>query len=188
MLDRKRRFIQMLKKVFCKKAKTLEKNCVFPIKGCIVRCNLGVLLDHSGIYVGNGKIVNLNRNSEIKIEDFKSFFPPGTDPNSNKIYTACLYETNIVLHSKKICNRALKKVNHLSKYNLLFNNCHRFTCGCITGNFENETVSFSMLEDNILKNIEELLPKKNFLFRFFFRIFFKKKKHVNKIIWKPIEF
>lgn len=178
----------MLKKVFSKKAKTLNKNNVFPVKGCIVRCNLGVLLDHSGIYVGNGKIVNLTRNGEIKLENFQSFFPPGTDPNSNKIYTACLDGTNIVLHSKEAYKRALQKVNHSSKYNILFNNCHRFTCGCINGNFENETVSFSMLEENILRNINKLIPQKNFLIRFFLNLFTKKKKILNKIIWKPIEF
>lgn len=177
----------MLKKIFNKRAKTLNNNNVFPEKGCIVRCELGVLLDHSGIYVGDGKIVNLNRNSEIKLENFKSFFPPGTDPSSSKIYTACIDGTDIVLHSKKIRNRAIKKINQFTRYNILFNNCHRFTCGCITGNFENETVSFSMLEETILKNINKLTPKKNFIVRFFLLIFNKKDSTPKKIIWRPIE-
>ena len=160
-MNKRRRFLRMLGKNFKKKrAKTHASPEVFPVKGCILKCDLGVLLEHTGLYIGNGKIVSLNRHSQIRIEDEHSFFPPGTNPDSNRIYAACYGETDEVLFSADAARRAKKKVDGKTPYNVLFNNCHRFTTGCLTGNFENEVVSFTQLEDVIFARQEEMRPKK----------------------------
>ena len=165
-MNKRRRFFHMLKKNFKKKrSKTYSKPDVFAVKGCILKCDLGVLLEHTGVYIGHGKIVSLNRHSEIKIENETSFFPPGTNPKSNRIYTACYGNTDEPLCSTAIVRRAKKKINQKTPYNVLFNNCHRFTSGCITGNFDNEVVSFSQLEDVIFAYQESMRPKKSWWVR-----------------------
>jgi len=59
-MNKSRRFLRMLRKNFKRKrAKTLASPEVTPVKGCILKCDLGVLLEHTGLYIGNGKIVSL---------------------------------------------------------------------------------------------------------------------------------
>lgn len=42
---------------------------------------------------------------------------------------------------------------------MFFQQLPPFTTGCLTGNFENDVVSFSQLEDVIFAHQEELRPK-----------------------------
>ena len=188
-MNKSRRFLRMLRKNFKRKrAKTLASPEVTPVKGCILKCDLGVLLEHTGLYIGNGKIVSLNRHSQIRVENEHSFFPPGTNPESNRIYAACYGKTDEVLFASEIARRAKKKVNQKTPYNVLFNNCHRFTTGCITGNFENDVVSFSQLEEVILAYQEHLHRKpwwirlRNFILRT------PAPKPANTFNWRPIKF
>ena len=190
MMNKSRRFLHMLRKNFRKKkARTLSFPEVSPVKGCILKCDLGVLLEHTGLYIGKGKIVSLNRHSQIRIEDEHSFFPPGTNPDSNRIYAACYGNTGEVLSSSAIARRAGKKVDEETPYNVLFNNCHRFTAGCITGNFENEVVSFSQLEDVIFAHQEELRRKKPWWIRMKNFILRKPAEEpADTFNWRPVRF
>ena len=189
-MNKSRRFLRMLRKNFNRKrAKTHPSPEVAPVKGCIFKCDLGVLLEHTGLYIGGGKIVSLNRHSQIRIENEHSFFPPGTNPASNHIYAACYGNTDELLFSPAIARRARKKVNQKTSYNVLFNNCHRFTAGCITGNFENEVVSFSQLEDVIFAHQEELRQKKRWWIRFWNFILRKPAEEpADTFNWRPVKF
>lgn len=189
-MNKRRRFLHMLRKNFKKKrAKTYPSPEVRALKGCILKCDLGLLLEHTGIYIGKGKIVGLNRHSEIRIEDPVSFFPPGTNPKSSRIYAACYGNTDEVLISAAAARRARKKVNQKTPYNVFFNNCHRFTTGCLTGNFENDVVSFSQLEDVIFAHLEELRQKKPWWIRLY-RFVLKKPapEPVSTFNWRPVIF
>lgn len=127
------------------------------------------------------------RTHQNRIAD--NVFPPGTNPLSNKIYTACFGNTDEVLGGKFVADRAKKKIDDHTKYNVLFNNCHRFSAGCITGNFDNEVMSFAQLEETILLHIEQLrapLP-------FWQRVknwFVKEKKTVkpSSFNWRAVKF
>lgn len=180
----------MLRKNFRKKrAKTYPSPDVRPVAGCILKCDLGVLLEHTGIYIGKGRIVSLNRHSQIKIENENGFFPPGTNPKSNRIYAACYGDTDEPLTSSAAARRARKKINGKTPYNVLFNNCHRFTSGCITGNFENDVVSFSQLEDVIFAHQEEMRRKKPWwqrLYRFVARK--RDPEPAATFNWRPVKF
>lgn len=156
-MNRFRRFFKAVRRgLIRKRLKTFEKGAVVLKPGCILKCDLGVLLEHTGVYIGKGKIVGLNRHGQIKTETPKTFFPPGTNPESSKIYVACYGKTNEVLHAGHVARNAKKKINDKTQYNVLFNNCHRFTAGCITGNFESDVIAFSQLEEVILMHIEQL--------------------------------
>lgn len=189
-MNKRRRFIVMLRKNFRRRrAKTFKSPDVAPVKGCILKCDLGVLLEHTGVYIGDGKIVGLNRHSQIKIENEHSFFPPGTNPESHRIYAACYGDTDEPLMSTAVARRAKKKVDQQTPYNVLFNNCHRFTTGCITGNFENDVVSFAQLEDVILTHQEELRKKPPLLKRLA-RFVTRKPAPApaRKFNWRPVKF
>ena len=88
-----------------------------------------------------------------------------------------------------IAKRAKKHINEKTPYNVLFNNCHRFTCGCVTGNFENDVVSFAMLEEILHRNIALLRPKKSLWHRFKNFVLRKKEKPLSdRYNWRPVKF
>lgn len=141
-MNKRRRFLHMLRKNFKKKrAKTYPSPEIRAMKGCILKCDLGLLLEHTGIYIGRGRIVGLNRHSEIRIEDPTSFFPPGTNPKSSRIYAACYGNTDEILISAAAARRARKK-SIKKRLIMFFQQLPPFTTGCLTGNFENDVVSF----------------------------------------------
>ena len=64
------------------------------------------------------------------------------------IYVAC--ESNgLVIMDENIAQRAEEKLGERKSYNLLFDNCHQFTYGCITGDFKNSNSFFSWLEETL---------------------------------------
>lgn len=115
--------------------------------GAIVHCDLYVLVEHTGIYIGNGQIVELTGEGQIRITDFYGF-TEGT--GAENVYAAC--DGDKLLYSESIKNRALSYVNSSRNYNLLVNNCHKFTAQCVTGNQCNTTTLFSLLEAEIMKH------------------------------------
>ena len=124
-----------------------------PKKGCIVYCDLAVVVEHSGIYVGGGKIVHLVGDGEIEIVTPKEFIARlgGLNP-ADKIYYSC-DEYGDPIKSKKIANRAKNMVGKGRDYNWVWDNCHQFTSGCITGDFNNADNAFWMLKDTAKKEL-----------------------------------
>jgi hypothetical protein len=121
---------------------------VKPKIGAVLRCDLwGGHADHTGIYVGGGKIVELQGNGRIACVSPDEFMssPCGT---AISIYAACDSDARI-LTSRKIADRAKQMRGYRREYNFLLDNCHQFTAGCITGDFENSNNFLWMLESVI---------------------------------------
>ncbi|WP_208814608.1 lecithin retinol acyltransferase family protein [Bacillus luti] len=107
-----------------------------PGLGSPIYCDLGFgTMEHSGIYVGNNEAVQLNGKGQIEKVNLYEF-------TSN--VTSTLKEIVIPL-DKTFCmpisfesayHRALNSVGKSRDYNLVFDNCHQFTSGCLTGDFE----------------------------------------------------
>lgn len=129
---------------------TIKSHIVFPKVhpkvGSIVHCSLyGV--EHSGIYIGDNTIVQLEGNGKISAVSPKGFV---SKTNAIAIYVACDSQNN-VLHAEEIARRAVHQIGKKINYNLLINNCHKFTSGCILGDFNNINLMFSALEA-VIKN------------------------------------
>lgn len=114
---------------------------VKPQIGSVLTCELifGVA-DHSGIYIGNNKIVHLDGDGQVKIITPKQFLKRlGGFNTAISIYVGC-DDNASALGRKKIANRAKKMVGKYYNYRLFSKNCHMFTSGCITGNFKNTDI------------------------------------------------
>ena len=98
-------------------------------------------VQHSGIYVGNNGIVELNRHGDIRIVSPWEFISAGT---GRVIYVSCL--RGVAIGSKRVAARALKWVGKQRSYHFLFDNCHQFSSGCLTGDFENSDNFLWMLK------------------------------------------
>ncbi len=117
---------------------------VQPKRGSIVYRKLG-LAEHSGIFIAKQKIVQLSGTGYIEYVDYRRFC--GSNP-FNQMYVACDSEGR-VLHSEAIAERAERSVGQYRNYNLLLDNCHQFSAGCVTGDFENSDNFFVFLEHSI---------------------------------------
>lgn len=134
---------------------------VEPKRGSLVYCKiLGVPLiappDHTGIYVGNGNIIELNGDGKVRKVDYKEFSGNGPDFNFYRwgfaIYVAC-DEYERVIGMEIAARRAEERLNSHRSYNLILDNCHQFSSGCITGNPENSDNFFWMLEDTLRREV-----------------------------------
>ena len=125
------------------------KKKVAPEPGCIVICKIaGGLAEHSGVYVGDGEVVELKGNGRIQKVSFREFLHDGLTRTGALIYVAC-DSSNTVLHDTTIATRANEMVGHARDYNFIMDNCHQFTAGCITGDFENADNFFVFLAHSI---------------------------------------
>lgn len=106
---------------------------VKPTIGSILYCDLAFgYMEHSGIYIGENKIVHLNRDGDIEVVSPKKFIDCGT---AVSIYVSCRGTASV--GSRKAAERAKKMLGSYRDYNFIFDNCHQFISGCLSGDFEN---------------------------------------------------
>jgi uncharacterized protein YaaW (UPF0174 family) len=133
-----------------------------PKIGSILRTELvGNVVDHSGIYVGDGKIVEIfndNGMAKVKEVNFYEFTYSSNIRTGKTIYIAVDKLTKEVIFNEKIAQEAKKHIGKMTEYELLKNNCHSFVCKCIQKvPFEEkvEVVFFSELERVISKYLND---------------------------------
>lgn len=122
-----------------------------PKVGSVVYCNLAVAFEHTGIYVGGDRIVHLNGNGKIEEVSFHRFVNRlhGRNP-AISIYCAvdC---NNEPISDVRIAERALSLVGTHRNYNLILDNCHKFTYYCMTGK-TSSVVTFQTIEEALAAN------------------------------------
>lgn len=119
------------------------KASVMPLPGSIVYRKYR-FAEHTGIYIGDNSIIELDGGGHIKKVSFIEFC------KGNPIYVACDHN-GYVLYDDRIHQRAQKMVGIRRSYNLLFDNCHQFVAGCILGDFENGNHFFFLVERCVKK-------------------------------------
>ena len=113
-----------------------------PEKGSVLYCDLSFgIAEHSDIYVGDNRIVHLNGKGEIAVVSPAAFLSPFA---LQDIYVSCM--ENSAVGSERAANHALSMVGKKRNYNLVMNNCHQFTTGSLTGNFENSSKHLTFLK------------------------------------------
>lgn len=121
-----------------------EHDTVFvkPVPGSVVYCDLGFgFIEHSGIYIGNGRIVALERDGRI-VSRTPEGFTKGT--TAFCIYVSC--SGNHAVGSREAAERARDKIGCRRNYNVATDNCHHFSYGCLTGDFESSVVMLRQLK------------------------------------------
>ena len=119
-----------------------ETGFVEPVPGSVVYCDLAFhAAEHSGIYIGNGQIVALERDGSI-VARAPTEFIKGTPALS--IYGSCC--GNRAVGSEEAAERARSKIGTRRNYNVMYDNCHHFSFGCLSGNFESHIVMLRQLK------------------------------------------
>jgi hypothetical protein len=127
------------------------KEKVYPVPGSVVLCDLVANEYHSGIYIGNNRIVHLEGSGEICSVSPERFLKRlGGLTGANVIFVSCDIDGDPV-GDAETAERALSMVGKSREYNLFFDNCHQFTSGCITGDFDNSDNFTWMLKMTVEK-------------------------------------
>lgn len=101
--------------------------------GTPVFCNFTFsIAEHTGICVGD-RIVHLDGTGKVCCSSPAKFLArlDGTNLSANIYYAASA--ENTPLATAAIADRARQQIGRQLGYNLLTNNCHDFSIGCITG-------------------------------------------------------
>ena len=117
-------------------AKTIDAffiHSVRPAIGSVVYCNLAVVAEHTGIYVGRNKIVHLNGNGRIERVSPAKFCERFGGKNPSFTIFCPVNGQGKAFGDKQVAEYALRSVGRVVNYNPAFNNCHCFTASCLEG-------------------------------------------------------
>jgi hypothetical protein len=118
------------------------RDSVLPVPGSVVYCDFHVgLSEHSGIYIGDNKIVHLNGKGEVRAVSPMVFLKSTTAMN---IQVSCRGARAV--GSERVAERARSMLGSTRDYNFILDNCHQFSTGCLTGDFENPSNFLWMLK------------------------------------------
>lgn len=129
---------------------------VEPVPGSIVCCDLALAVDHSGVYIGDGKIIHRDGDGYLACVDKDTFLGrlDGLNP-SVTVFVAC--KGGEPVGSQEVANRAkraLQNPKHSRGYNLITKNCHQFCQYCLTGKVNNGTFDFTFAHlEAVLKDV-----------------------------------
>ncbi|MEZ3187742.1 hypothetical protein HZR81_22970, partial [Pseudomonas sp. LM13] len=104
---------------------------VRPLPGSVVYCDLWLAVEHSGIYVGDGQISNIEVDG-VAESTVRACDPAGFTSKSTlgrKIYVSC--DGSGAVGHKAVARGAQKHLGERAFYGLVFKNCHQFSTRCV---------------------------------------------------------
>ena len=113
-----------------------------PALGSVVYCDLAGVVEHSGIYVGDGMIMHFNRHGVVERVTPEAFSSKASHP---AIYVSC--NASGPVGNPEAARRAIEweRSGHPMEYNVLFNNCHDFCAACLTGDLDKHPTFLTFL-------------------------------------------
>lgn len=104
---------------------------VVPVAGSVLYCDLWLAVEHSGIYVSEGKISNIVvdglAESTVSLSNAHSFTSKST--LGRKIYVSC--DQHGAVGHPCVADGAQSHVGERSFYGLVIKNCHQFSTKCV---------------------------------------------------------
>jgi len=114
-----------------------------PIRGSIVYCDLVFgYAEHSGVYIGQDRIVHRNGKGMIEIVSSREFI---SNTSAITIYVSCDQYGNAV-GCEDTALTAEAEVGSYGRYQLLGDNCHQFCSYCLTGDSFNQASLLMLLK------------------------------------------
>ena len=108
---------------------SIDKNNITKVKpkvGAIVCCGIGGILDHTGIWVGDDTIIELDGNGLIKPISSNRFIK---ERSGKQIYILC-DSLGEPLAIESVAKNAIEQIYQCIDYHLVDNNCHQFVWQC----------------------------------------------------------
>ncbi len=97
--------------------------------GALVVCEIFHLFEHTGIYIGDGQIVELQGTGLVRSVSVSRFM---ANRSGEALMVAC-DSFGKPLANTAAAERAVRQIFTFQTYDLINNNCHRFCGHCFTG-------------------------------------------------------
>ncbi len=97
--------------------------------GALLVCEIFHLFEHTGIYIGDGQIVELQGTGLVRSVSVARFMQ---NRSGEELLVAC-DEWGRPVASSAAAERAISQIFTYQDYDLIRNNCHRFCCNCYSG-------------------------------------------------------
>lgn len=110
-----------------------------PPPGTPLLVSLALALEHTGIYLGDNKVAELQDDGFVKTVSLTDFINGDTAPfplrNGTRIFAACDARSRKPLGTEAVAKmaRRLSDVAYYAGYNLIQSNCHLFVAACVAG-------------------------------------------------------
>lgn len=101
---------------------------VMPVNGAVVCCGIYEVFQHTGIWF-DGEIIELKGNGLVRAISPERFID---NRSGNRIYIACNSDLQPLVDAG-CATRAASRVFEYQDYDVIDNNCHRFTLQCVFG-------------------------------------------------------
>lgn len=132
----------IVKSIFDSLVDNVFRDKVQPVRGAIIYCDLiSGYLQHSGVYIGDNKIIHRNRTGLIEIVSPEQFIANTT---AVSIYVSC--KNKISVGNELTAIRAESQLNKYWKYSFYKYNCHQFCNYCLNGDFDEHNPLLSSLK------------------------------------------
>lgn len=125
---------------------------VSPKLGAIVCCGIGGILDHTGIWIDDNTIIEVDGNGLVKPVSPKRFT---TDRTGKGIFIAC-DSLGVPMASELAAQRAIEQIYQVRDYNIFENNCHQFILQCFCVNAPAIT-TFKALSNYIAEEFDRVV-------------------------------
>lgn len=113
--------------------------------GSVLWCDVHAV-EHSGIYIGNKLIAHLNGDGRIEaVSPYEFMNRLGGFNTAMSVYVAC--SGGKAVGSKTVAENARGLLGWNRDYKFYWDNCHRFTAYCLTGDYSQKTITFMQLQD-----------------------------------------
>ncbi|MFC3024267.1 lecithin retinol acyltransferase family protein [Vibrio zhugei] len=122
-----------------------------PIRGSIVYCDLVFgYAEHSGVYVGGGRIIHRNGKGLIEAVSIRQFL---ADTTAISIYVSCDSYGNST-GSESTAQIAEAMLGMQTDYSLFNKNCHQFCSYCLSGDPLSNTFTLTQLKRDSCTHIQ----------------------------------
>ena len=108
--------------------------------GSVIVCEIYHLFDHSGIYVGDGQIIELAGSGLVRAVTSQRFL----HNRSGEQLMALCDPRGQPVGNPAGAERAAAQLFSYQPYDLLRHNCHQFVCCCLTGQNRQVTSFFDL--------------------------------------------
>jgi hypothetical protein len=102
---------------------------VTPEPGSLVCCEVFNVVEHTGIWIDSETIVELSNNGLVKAVSASRFLE---ERSGEEIFVACRYDHSPIVLPETV-ERTVSQIFTYREYDLIANNCHRFSYYCLTG-------------------------------------------------------
>ena len=112
----------------------------------------GGLIEHSGLFLGGSKVAELHGDGVFQEVSLTRFLNGDKNDKDNprcgkRIFAACDRESFRPLNIESSVEFAKKHIGKKTKYNIIANNCHRFTASCLLGMLQKPLSSKELVQN-----------------------------------------